>query len=131
MILNGVVFAPPFLRRNGRNLRSPTETIGDLSETYRRLRSSPVSWTGFPAAINMATVWPSAAMLLLTLAMTVGGSEGSTASGLKIVRVVSLVQGIRERIREPFLGNDSPREIDGEQLGSGRLRASHTVLKPS
>lgn len=74
----------------------------------------------------MATVWPSTAMLLLTLAMTVGGSEGSTVCGVKIVRVASFVQGIRERIRAPFPENDSSREIDisGEHVSSNFYNAS-------
>lgn len=107
-----------------------------ISDTYRStieagIRAafqftSAITCTGFSAATNMATVWPSTAMLLLTLAMTAGGSEGSTASGVKIVRVVSLVQGSRERVREPFPGNDPSREIEisGEHVSSNFYNAS-------
>ena len=107
-----------------------------LSDTYRSTLeagtraafqfTSAITCTGFSAATDMATIWPSTAMLLLTLAMIVGGSEGSTASGVKIVRVVSLVQGIRERVREPFPGNDPSREIEisGEHVSSNFYNAS-------
>lgn len=67
-----------------------SDTYGSVLEGGTRAAFqfiSAITCTGFSAATNMATIWPSTAMLLLTLAMTVGGSEGSTASDIKIVRV--------------------------------------------
>ena len=87
---------------------------------------SAITCTGFSTATNMGSVWPPGAMLLLTLAMVVGGSEGSTASGVKIVRVVSLAEGIIERIGEPFPDVKSSRdiEISGEHVSANFYNAS-------
>ncbi|WP_222914463.1 TrkH family potassium uptake protein [Natrinema sp. SYSU A 869] len=87
---------------------------------------SAITCTGFSTATNMGTIWPPSAMVLLTVAMTVGGSEGSTASGIKIVRVVSLAKGVRERVSEPFPETDSSREIEiaGEHVSANFYDAS-------
>lgn len=87
---------------------------------------SAITCTGFSTSTNMGSVWPPGAMLLLTLAMVVGGSEGSTASGVKIVRVVSLLKGVFERVSEPFPDIDSSREIEigGEHASANFYNAS-------
>lgn len=87
---------------------------------------SAITCTGFSTAPNMGSLWPPVTMLMLTGAMVVGGSEGSTASGVKIVRVVSLAKGIRERISEPFPDVDPSRdiEISGEHVSANFYNAS-------
>ncbi|WP_152422677.1 potassium transporter TrkG [Natrialba taiwanensis] len=70
------------------------------------------------------------AVLLLTVEMIVGGSEGSTVSGVKIVRVVSLEAGVIERIGEPFPGIDSSRdiEISGEHVSANFYNVSVVLV---
>ena len=87
---------------------------------------SAITCTGFSSASSLGTAWPSVAMLTLTLAMVVGGAEGSTASGVKIVRIVSLAKGVRERVSEPFPDIDPSRdiEISGEHVSANFYNAS-------
>ena len=97
--------------------RVRSETRSRLSLFHPRLASSVGSlWSS----------WPPVAILALTVAMVVGGSEGSTASGVKIVRVVSLAKGIRERVSEPFPDVDPSRdiEISGEHVSANFYNAS-------
>lgn len=62
--------------------------------------------------------WSPTAMLLLTLAMMIGGTAGSTAGGLKLVRMCTLYKGLVWRVRRI---NRSPHQVlryqmDGEPL---------------
>lgn len=90
---------------------------------------SAITCTGFSVATNMGTTWPSSAMLLLTAAMIVGGSEGSTASGIKIVRVVNLAKGVLKWSREPFPDANTSQEIEisGRHVSSNYYNASVVV----
>ena len=57
-------------------------------------------------------------MLVLTLAMGLGGASGSTASGVKVIRAISVTRGLRDRIRDPFPDEELAHSID--ELASGR-----------
>ena len=87
---------------------------------------SAITCTGFSSASDFGTAWPPAGILALTVAMIIGGAEGSTASGVKIVRIVSLAKGIRQRVREPFPDIDPSRdiEISGEHVSANFYNAS-------
>ena len=87
---------------------------------------SAITCTGFSTAPNMSGSWPPVAILTLIVAMVIGGAEGSTASGVKIVRVVSLIKGIRERVSEPFPDIDQSWdiEISGEHVSANFYNAS-------
>ena len=91
---------------------------------------SAITCTGFSTATNTGTVWPPITILTLTVAMIVGGAERSTASGIKVVRVVSLSKGIQERIKEPFPGTDTSREIEifDEHVSANYYNASIVLI---
>ena len=63
---------------------------------------SAISCTDFYTVSSIGRKWPSVAVLVLTMAMGLGGASGSTASGVKIIRAISIVRGLRERVRDPF-----------------------------
>lgn len=86
-------------------------------------------WAFSRLSTEAGSRWPAVAMLTLTVAMIVGGSEESTASGVKIVRVVSLAEGVRERIWEPFPDAPDPDpsnriEISDEHASANFYNAS-------
>jgi trk system potassium uptake protein TrkH len=62
--------------------------------------------------------WSPTGQLLLSLAMILGGAAGSTAGGLKQVRIALLIRGLRWRIRRIRLRpHEMTRyELDGESL---------------
>lgn len=66
---------------------------------------SAVSNTGFGSeTIGGGTerVWSAGATLLTCLGMLTGGAAGSTTSGLKIIRVVTLLKGTAWQVRDVF-----------------------------
>lgn len=59
--------------------------------------TSALTCTGFQTADLQG--WSSTAKLLLTAGMIFGGAAGSTAGGIKVIRVVLLIKGISWRLR--------------------------------
>ncbi|MDQ4075637.1 MAG: TrkH family potassium uptake protein [Chloroflexota bacterium] len=62
--------------------------------------------------------WNTAAQLLLSGAMIIGGAAGSTAGGLKLLRVVTLVKGLYWRFRRLI---SQPQEVLTYHLGDEYL----------
>ncbi|MFB6131088.1 MAG: TrkH family potassium uptake protein [Salinigranum sp.] len=62
---------------------------------------SAITCTGLSTAPALGG-WPPDALLTLVVAMTIGGASASTASGVKLIRLISLERGIRNRVRDPF-----------------------------
>lgn len=62
--------------------------------------TSVMSTTGF--ATQDYTMWPQAAKAILLMLLFVGSCAGSTAGGLKIVRVVLLLKMVKRDIRHAF-----------------------------
>jgi len=82
---------------------------------------SATSNTGFGSAtIGAGTepVWGTAATLLACLGMLTGAAAGSTVSGLKLVRVLTLVKGTVWQVQEVFRPDSAIRYL---QLGDRRL----------
>ncbi|GAB7014600.1 TrkH family potassium uptake protein [Halolamina salina] len=82
---------------------------------------SAVSNTGFgTATIGEGTeqVWSAGATLLMCLGMLTGGAAGSTTSGLKLVRVITLVKGTAWQIRDVFRPSTAVQYL---QIGERRL----------
>jgi trk system potassium uptake protein TrkH len=92
---------------------------------------SAATCTGFQTAVDATNValgrWPAQAQLAVAGAMFVGGAAGSTAGGLKIIRGVTLLKGIRYRVSAVFYPDASVRKlsIDGRRLD--REEASREV----
>jgi trk system potassium uptake protein TrkH len=63
-------------------------------------------------------VWSAGATLLLCLGMLTGGAAGSTVSGLKLIRVITLVKGTGWQIKRVFLPESAVRYL---QIGDRRL----------
>jgi trk system potassium uptake protein TrkH len=78
---------------------------------------SAISCTGFYTVSSIGWKWPSVSVLALTMAMSLGGAAGSTASGFKIVRAISVTRGLRERIRDPFPDGTLSESIDESTSG--------------
>ena len=83
---------------------------------------SSITCTGFQTA-NLGT-WSPTGKLLLAAAMCVGGAAGSTAGGIKIMRMLILMKGVQWRFRKivsprqaivPFRLGDST--VDESQVG--------------
>ena len=68
------------------------------------LRRSSFQWVSALTTTGFQTAdicrWSEAAKLLLTLAMVLGGAAGSTAGGIKLIRTIVLVRGLRWRLRK-------------------------------
>ena len=92
-----------------------------LRESAFQLVSS-ITCTGFQTA-NLGT-WSPTGKLLLAAAMFIGGAAGSTAGGIKVMRMLILMKGVQWRFRKivsprqaivPFRLGDST--IDESQVG--------------
>ena len=79
---------------------------------------SAISCTGFYTVSSIGRNWPGISVLVLTLAMGLGGASGSTASGVKVIRAISVTRGLRDRIRDPFPDEELAHSID--ESASGR-----------
>jgi len=62
--------------------------------------------------------WPTASQLTVSAGMFVGAAAGSTVGGIKLVRALTLVKGIRYRISDVFLPDSAihPLEINDRTL---------------
>lgn len=78
---------------------------------------SAITCTGFYTVSSIGRNWPAISVLVLTMAMGLGGASGSTASGVKIIRAVSISRGLRERIRNPFPDGDLSESLDESVAG--------------
>ncbi|WP_089668845.1 TrkH family potassium uptake protein [Halobacterium jilantaiense] len=82
---------------------------------------SATSNTGFGSATvggGTEQVWSAGATLLTCLGMLTGGAAGSTTSGLKLIRVATLVRGTVWQIREVFRPDSAIRYM---KLGERKL----------
>lgn len=73
-----------------------------------------------------------AAGAVLTGAMGLGGADGSTASGVEIVRAISVLRELRRVIRKPFPDETFPESLDesgnGEYASANFRKASARIL---
>ncbi|WP_256300837.1 TrkH family potassium uptake protein [Haloarchaeobius salinus] len=83
---------------------------------------SAMSCTGFQTAVDSTNValgkWPAQAQLTVTFGMVVGAAAGSTVGGIKLIRLATLVKGIRHRITDVFVPDTAVRrlQIDDRRL---------------
>ncbi|MFB6284051.1 MAG: TrkH family potassium uptake protein [Halobacteria archaeon] len=67
---------------------------------------SALSCTGFQTAVDATNVglgrWSPEALLTMSSAMIIGASAGSTVSGVKIIRLVTLLKGVEYRVSDVF-----------------------------
>jgi len=95
-----------------------------LEETFRVALFQFVSGTsntGFgSAAVGGGTeqVWSAGATLWVCLGMLTGGAAGSTVSGLKLVRVITLIKGTVWQIQDVFRPQSAIKYL---QIGERRL----------
>lgn len=95
-----------------------------LEETFRIALFQFVSATsnaGFgTATVGTGTgkVWSAGATLLLCLGMLTGAAAGSTVSGIKLIRVITLIKGTSWQIKSVFLPDSAVRYL---QIGDRRL----------
>jgi trk system potassium uptake protein TrkH len=84
--------------------------------------ASIISSTGFGTTSLMA--FSAAAQMLIIGAMFVGGSVGSTAGGLKIFRLKTLIELMKTRVRSYSMPETAVNKvkIDGEILGNSTIK---------
>ncbi len=81
---------------------------------------SSITCTGFQTA-DLGGTWSTTGKLLLAVAMVFGGAAGSTAGGIKIMRVLILIKGVQWRFRKIV----SPRQaIVPFRLGDSTVEES-------
>ncbi|QLG48221.1 TrkH family potassium uptake protein [Natrinema halophilum] len=89
---------------------------------------SAATCAGFQTAVDTTNValgrWPAQAQLTVTFGMIVGGAAGSTVGGIKLIRVLTLLKGIRFRITDVFYPETAVRrlKINGRRLDEREMR---------
>lgn len=84
---------------------------------------SAATCTGFQTANDLGTRWSPLAQLTVSAGMVVGAAAGSTAGGIKLIRLITLVKGAVYRIGGVFYPRQSVRHlrIDGRVLSDGEV----------
>ena len=76
---------------------------------------SAATCTGFQTAVDATNValgrWPASAQLTVSIGMVVGGAAGSTVGGIKLIRALTLLKGIRFRIADVFYPESAVRRL--------------------
>ncbi|MDS0282624.1 TrkH family potassium uptake protein [Haloarcula onubensis] len=89
---------------------------------------SAASCTGFQTAVDATNValgkWPTTAKLTVTFGMVIGGAAGSTVGGVKLIRALTLVKGIRYQITDVFYPDSAVRRLkmNGRRLSETEAR---------
>lgn len=84
---------------------------------------SAATCTGFQTAVDATNValgqWPAHAQLTMVLGMVIGAAAGSTAGGIKLIRVATLMKGVQHRVSDVFYPATAVRrvKINGRRLG--------------
>ncbi len=123
IVVTGVLFEQGFYR---------TETItvagivleGYAATLFQSFRYglfqfvSAASCTGFQTAGSLGPEWPPHAQLTVTVGMLVGAAAGSTVSGIKLIRLLTLIKGTLFRVRGVFYPASAVRtfRLDGRAL---------------
>lgn len=80
---------------------------------------SAATCTGFGSA-DLGSGWSSLALLTVSVGMFVGGAAGSTAGGIKLIRLLTLGKGMVHQVTSVFYPQSAIRrfEIDGRVLSA-------------
>ena len=74
-----------------------------------------MAWTGCQTAVDSTDIalgrWPMGAQLTVTFGMVVGAAAGSTVGGIKLIRLATLLKGIRFRIIDVFYPESAVRRL--------------------
>lgn len=70
---------------------------------------SAITTTGF--TITSYSLWPATSLVLLVLFMIIGGGSGSTAGGVKQLRVIMIIKSVVLSIQKRFLPNQVVKDI--------------------
>lgn len=83
---------------------------------------SAATCTGFQTAVDATNVdldqWPAQAQLTVAFGIVIGGAVGSTVGGIKLIRALTILKGIRYRVSEVFYPTTAVRrlKINGRSL---------------
>lgn len=88
--------------------------------------TSIMTTTGF--ATTDFSLWPSAAMLILFLLMIAGGCAGSTAGGIKCIRLLAGVESVKSELKRFVHPNSVIPVCIGDNAISSRLANSTAVF---
>ncbi|AWB27028.1 TrkH family potassium uptake protein [Halococcoides cellulosivorans] len=104
------------------SLTGPYETLAAAVRYGTFQFVSAATCTGFQTAVDATNValgrWPAESQLMVTGGMVIGGAAGSTVGGIKIIRALTLLKGIRFRIADVFFPDSAVRRLD---IGDRRL----------
>lgn len=99
-----------------------SDTFPDLPELLRRgvfMVVSAMSTTGFEVVTSnqLTTCFSSGALLILILLMSIGGSSGSTAGGMKLMRVGIVVKSLASTVKETLAPENARVSVVYQHLG--------------
>ncbi|RZH66645.1 TrkH family potassium uptake protein [Natrinema altunense] len=89
---------------------------------------SAATCAGFQTAVDATNValgrWSAQAQLTVTFGMVIGGAAGSTVGGIKLIRALTLLKGVRHRISDVFYPETAVRRlnINGRRLNEREIR---------
>ncbi|GGK85186.1 potassium transporter Trk [Haloarcula sebkhae] len=94
---------------------------------------SAVTATGFQTATDPAPrslfTWPTVALLIMVFRMVIGAAAGSTAGGIKIIRLAMPVKGIRFQILSVFYPGSAVRRLQFDDRILDKKEAPREVGK--
>lgn len=89
---------------------------------------SAATCTGFQTAVDATNVslgrWSAQSQLTVAFGMVIGGAAGSTVGGIKLIRALTIIKGIRHRVSEVFYPTTAVRrlKINGRSLNEEEAR---------
>jgi len=106
-----------------------TSSLGQVARLSFFQSISAMTTTGFQNTMPLSA-WSEAAKLVLVAAMFIGSSTGSTGGGIKVLRGLMLVRGLRWQLRRNLAAPSEVvpfrfgRQIFSEEEGDRRVRAA-------
>ncbi|OKY77451.1 MAG: Trk-type K+ transport system, membrane component [Candidatus Methanohalarchaeum thermophilum] len=79
---------------------------------------SAATCTGFQTATDLGVKWPIASHLVITVGMIVGGVAGSTAGGIKVIRSITIIKGLRYELNSLIYPKTAIRKL---KIGKRKL----------
>jgi len=119
LFIVGIIFLTFLLAENSFHISSILSEL--LPGSFQFI--SALTCTGFASVTNLSS-WPSAALIILSFAMIIGGAAGSTAGGIKLFRAILLYKGVGWRIKRAI---STPHRVFVHKLGDKPLSKENAM----